>query len=182
MIFLIKNNNYYKTLLKNINNFFHINNNNKTNISIKNLQDIIENNLYENIFFDMPLYMDFIKNINFNKFSNLNIYIFINNLSNINKSLLIKSKIIMEEINSYVIYYSEIEKFLINKNHIINIPNELQLGALRAYLINIMKEIKNKNFLKKFVNEINNVFFYNDRKTQFQMLYIINEEMQFFSK
>lgn len=177
MIFLIKDMDYFQELLNKSTNVFHLTN--KNVISIKNLYDIIENNLYKNIFLDMPIHLNFFKDINLNKFPHVNVHIFISNLNYIPVSLLIKSKIIMEKKDYYCKYYSEIEKFLNNKNYIIHIPQELQLGVLRAYLINIMEKIKNKDFLKNFLNEINNIFFYNDRKTQFQILYILNEEMKF---
>ena len=138
MIFLIKDINYFQDLINVSSNSFHINNNNKGNISIKNIEDIINNNLYKNIFFHIPLYLDFFKNINDNQFPNLNIYIFINNLNYIHVSLLLKIKIIMEKEDYYSMYLGEIEKYLNNKNYIINIPNEYQVGALRYFLIKII--------------------------------------------
>lgn len=180
MIFLIKDGNVFQELLDNTPHVFYINQNNKSTVSIKNLEDIIENNLYKNIFIHMPLYLDFFKNINFNKYSDLQVYMFINNLNYISPSLLIKSKVIMEKNDYYQEFYGEIEKFLNNKSYMINIPQESQLGALRSYLIKVMANMKNKDFLKKFVNELNNIFFYSDRKIQFQMLFILNEEMRFY--
>jgi hypothetical protein len=181
MIFLIKDINYYHQKLQESNNFFHLTNINKINVSMKNLQDIIENNLYKNIFLDMPLYLDFFKNINFNKFPGLHIYMYISNLSNISPILLIKSQIIMDKKDAYSNNYGEIEKFLNNKNYMINIPQEFQLATLRSYLIKVMNNMTNKDFLKKFLQEVHNIFFYTDRKIQFQMLYILNEEMKFYN-
>jgi hypothetical protein len=83
----------------------------------------------------------------------------------------------MEKKDCYSIYIPEIEKYLNNKNY--HIP-ECPSGALRYYLINIMEKVP-KDFLKKFVKEINNIFFYTDKKVQFQMLYILNEEMKFYN-
>ena len=176
MIFLIKDINYFNQLIEEFPNSLHINNNNKNSISVKNLYDVILNNLYKNIFFHTPTYLDFLKNINFNKFENLNIYILVNNINYISLSLLLKSQIVMEKKDCYYPYIQEIEKFLNNKNYHIECPS----GALRYYLISIMEKIP-KESLKKFVKEINNIFFYTDKKIQLHMLYILNEEIKFYN-
>jgi hypothetical protein len=172
MIYIIKDFIYYKNLLSSTVDKLHISN--KNQFSFYDLNNLIENNIYKNIFFDWENYLTI---LNHKLCKNINIYIYIQNISLIKTHELIGTKIVMENYSKE--YYSEIIEFFKNKNHIINIPHEIQLTVIRNFIIDLTKNIKNKDILKDFIWNIYNIFFYKDIKNLLQYLFILNEKINF---
>jgi hypothetical protein len=173
MLFLVKNLDIFSQLHKKTTHSLYIKANQKKDISLQDLKNILKEKLYLNIFLEEELYLSFLSSC---VLGTINIYLLVDNISKIPSYIKIKSQIIMEDKNLYHNYYKEIDFFLKNKNYIPNIPVHLQKGALRSFIIHICKTIKNKMILNSFIKDTFNIYFYKDYKIALYMLYILNEK------
>lgn len=174
MLFLIKNRDYFyeiqtpyqDTLLSSQSH----------QLSLRELIHFIDEKIYLNIFLQDIFYLEFLGTY---PLGSTTVYVLMDTISYIPYHLRIKSQIIMEDKNTYTLYFPEIQKFLADKNYIINIPSYLQKGVLRAFIIDLLRTIKNKNLLLQAVVDMRNIFFYKDHKICLQMLYIWHKKMNF---
>jgi hypothetical protein len=174
MIYLIKDFIYYKNLLNTTNEKLYIPHKNEIAFNSHNLDNLLENNIYKNIFMESSNYLNI---INYKLSKKVNIYIYVQNISLLKSYYLIGSEVIMENYSKD--YYNELIEYFKNKTYIINIPLEIQIIVIKNFIIHIVKNIKDKDILKNFIWNIYNVIFYKDVKNLLQYLFILNEQINF---
>lgn len=174
MLYLIKDMNHFEQLQKETNNVLHIKDNN--DFFLNDLKILIDEKVYKNIFLENMSFLNFLQNYNLD---DVDVYVLIKNISYIKVGTILKSKVVMENPVIYQQYIGEIKKFLVNKSYTPDIPHYLQIGTYRFFIMEILKNIKDKKYFSTFIGEIERGFFYQDIKVGLHMLYILNEEKNF---